>query len=76
MEPAGDALAPDLVLDDKAQYGFVQWFQNLPKASSSSTVPTCPLLQSQPALGLRTPAGVQDTSIVRFFDRKVGSVIC
>ncbi|KAL3140673.1 hypothetical protein ABBQ32_005238 [Trebouxia sp. C0010 RCD-2024] len=34
MEPAGDALAPDLVLDDKAQYGFVQWFQGLPQDKS------------------------------------------
>ena len=34
MEPAGDSLAPDLVLDDKSQYGFVQWFQGLPQASS------------------------------------------
>lgn len=40
MEPAGDAQAPDLVLDDKVQYGFVQWFQGLPKASSRSALPT------------------------------------
>ena len=31
MEPASDAQAPDLELDDKSQYGFVQWYNSLPK---------------------------------------------
>ena len=43
MEPAGDAQAPDLVLDDKVQCGFVQWFQGLPKASSRSAYPLIPV---------------------------------
>ena len=39
MEPTGDVLAPDLLLDDKSQYGFVQWFQALPQASLKSLYP-------------------------------------
>lgn len=31
MDPSGDALAPELELDDKAQYGFVQWYNALPQ---------------------------------------------
>ncbi|KAL0034692.1 hypothetical protein WJX77_003027 [Trebouxia sp. C0004] len=31
MEPAGDITAPELELDDKSQYGFVQWYNALSK---------------------------------------------
>ena len=40
MEPSGDALAPELELDDKAQYGFVQWFNALPQVGSRTTLET------------------------------------
>ena len=33
MEPSGDAVAPELDLDDKSQYGFVQWYNALPQVS-------------------------------------------
>lgn len=36
MEPAGDVTAPELDLDDKAQYGFVQWYHALPKVLEPS----------------------------------------
>ncbi len=33
MEPAGDVNAPELELDDKSQYGFVQWYNALSKVA-------------------------------------------
>ena len=41
MEPASDAAAPDLELDDRSQYGFVKWFNGLPQVREMRRAGTC-----------------------------------
>ena len=52
MEPAGDVTAPELELDDKSQYGFVQWYKALSKVALQ--LPGCSSLL--PGVALAEPA--------------------
>lgn len=72
MEPASDAAAPDLELDDRSQYGFVKWFNGLPQVRQKRRAGClCAryLISGDCNLGLFWT--MQDATVVRFFDRKV-----
>ena len=89
MEGVGTPVAPELIVDDKTERGFVNWFRSLQQVGGkhSATIPPSfsrstrgyLLVSIRPNLRYFLSlcmmfAGLQVPSLIRFFDRKVSFV--